>query len=55
MTEVSLTAIAEALGVDREEVLKGFDLRRQDYVLGKAAQQKAAQLRQFLQVERELA
>ncbi|MBD1876948.1 hypothetical protein H6F75_26030 [Nodosilinea sp. FACHB-131] len=55
MSEASLTAIAEALGIDREEVLRGFDLRREDYVLAQAAQKKAARLLTYLQLEKESA
>ncbi|MGF1566868.1 MAG: hypothetical protein ACFCVD_02135 [Nodosilinea sp.] len=55
ISEASLTAIANALGIDREEVLRGFDLRRQDSAHAKAAKEKAARLLAYLQPEKESA
>jgi hypothetical protein len=52
ISEANLTAIAKALGIDREEVLKGFDLRREDNALAKVAQKKAVQLMAYLQPEK---
>jgi hypothetical protein len=53
MSESSLIAISRALRIDPTVVLRGFDLRRQDYALAKSAKEKAAHLLTYLMQEKE--
>jgi len=44
ISERSLERLAHQLGMGKAELLKGFDLRREDQTNARAAQAKAAQL-----------
>jgi hypothetical protein len=55
MSETSIKTVADALGIDREEVLKAFDLRRRDWNSVKAAEAKALKLMSHLKLQKESA
>lgn len=53
MSETSIKTVSDALGIDREEVLKAFDLRRKDWNSVKAAEAKALKLISHLKPQKE--
>lgn len=55
MSEASLKTVADALGINREEVLRAFDLRRKDWASAKAAEAKALKLISYLNPQKESA
>ncbi|MGB3311544.1 MAG: hypothetical protein WBG32_10925 [Nodosilinea sp.] len=55
MSEASIKTVSDALGIDREEVLKAFDLRRKDWTSAKAAEAKALKLISYLKLQKESA
>jgi hypothetical protein len=55
ISEQTLERLAVGLRTSKLEVLKGFELRRQDVAIARAAQAKAEQLILFLGLEQETA
>lgn len=54
-SERSLEQLEHRLGIPKAEILQGFDLRRQDMTIARAAQQKANALIDYLNLEQESA
>ncbi len=53
ISERSLERISQQLGISKADLLKGFDLRRQDQAIARHAQAKADQLIELLSLKQE--
>jgi hypothetical protein len=55
LSERTLERMAQRLSIGKAEILRGFDLRRQDAAIARTAQSKAIQLITYLGLDQETA